>query len=316
MNIIVAMPTDDKHKETLTACAPEANWFFGSDEVPESLMKNADVIIGNVRPELLKHASKLKWLQLNSAGTNGYTKEVVPEGVILTNATGAYGLAISEHMMASLLFLMKKIDIYSREQADHNWQKRGKVTGIYGTRTLVVGCGDIGCEFAKRMNAFGSHVTGIRTKESAVPEYMEAMKLTDDLYEELKKADIVADCLPGTDRTYRMFDRKAFESMKDGSYFINVGRGTSVDTDALIEALDSGHLAGACLDVTDPEPLPSDHPLWDAPNVLITPHVSGGYHMQITHDRIVEIAADNLKRFLNNEPLKNIVDMATGYRSR
>ena len=130
----------------------------------------------------------------------------------------------------------------------------------------------------------------------------------------LQDADIVATCLPGTKETYHLFDREAFLSMKEGAYFINIGRGGAVDTDALANALNSGHLKGAAVDVTEPEPLPKDHPLWKAKNLILTPHVSGGYHLPETLERIVSISAENLKLFMEGKPLNNIVDLATGYR--
>lgn len=113
--------------------------------------------------------------------------------------------------------------------------------------------------------------------------------------------------------TYKMFDADAFAHMKQGAYFINVGRGTAVDTDALVEALNSGRLAGACVDVTDPEPLPKEHPLWEASGILITPHVSGGFHLPETHNRIIEIAAKNIRHCVAGEPYDNVVNMLTGY---
>lgn len=140
------------------------------------------------------------------------------------------------------------------------------------------------------------------------------MHTMDDLCECLKDADIVAACLPGYKDTLKVFDKKAFESMKKGTYFVNVGRGTAVDTDALMEAINNGTIAGAALDVTDPEPLPSNHPLWQMPNVLITPHVSGGYRTRAIHDRVAILMERNLKHFLNNEPLENVIDMDRGYK--
>ena len=132
--------------------------------------------------------------------------------------------------------------------------------------------------------------------------------------EYLPQADCVAITLPGTTATKGMFDAERMAKMKDGAILLNVGRGMIVDTDALCAALENGKLAGAGVDVTDPEPLPADHPLWKMENAVITPHISGGYHLQETHDRIVRIMAENLKRFLAGEPLRNVVDFSTGYR--
>lgn len=303
MKILVVMPVNDMHKKLLTSKAPDAEWVFKkSTDVSDSEIITYDAIIGNVPPIRIQNSPNLKWLQLNSAGTDGYTgKGSIPECTILTNATGAYGLAIAEHMMGSLLYLMKKLNQYAADGSTHTWTDHGPVRAIYGSKTLVVGCGDIGSEFARRMNAFGSTVTGIKRSIVAVPEYIDQMCTMDKLEDCLANADIVATCLPSSNDTYHIFCSETFAKMKAGAYFINVGRGNAVDSDALADALNSGHLAGAAVDVTDPEPLPADHPLWDAKNILITPHISGGYHLQETHDRIVRIAAENLVRYLNQE---------------
>ncbi len=314
--ILVVLPVENRHKELLRSCAEGAQMeFIPAKDLTKQLVQDADIIIGNVSPELLRGTGRLKWLQLNSAGTDGYTEDgILPEGALLTNATGAYGLAISEHMIGALLCIMKKLHLYGADQQKHVWGDHGNVTSIYGSKTLVVGFGDIGSEFAVRMNALGSRVTGIRRNQTEKPDYLEALYQMDALAECLRTADIVAACLPGTEETYHIFDRNAFAKMKKGAYFLNVGRGNAVDSYALAEALNSGHLAGASVDVTEPEPLPKEHPLWDAKNLLITPHISGNYHLQETHERIIQIAADNLARFMQGRELRNIVDFATGYR--
>ena len=314
--ILVVLPVENRHKELLRSCAEGAQMeFIPAKDLTKQLVQDADIIIGNVSPELLRGTGRLKWLQLNSAGTDGYTEDgILPEGALLTNATGAYGLAISEHMIGALLCIMKKLHLYGADQQKHVWGDHGNVTSIYGSRTLVVGFGDIGSEFAVRMNALGSRVTGIRRNQTEKSDYLEALYQMDALAECLRTADIVAACLPGTEETYHIFDRNAFAKMKKGAYFLNVGRGNAVDSYALAEALNSGHLAGASVDVTEPEPLPKEHPLWDAKNLLITPHISGNYHLQETHERIIQIAADNLARFMQGRELRNIVDFATGYR--
>ena len=316
MKILVVLPVNEAQKEKLIRSAPgEELVFLSGREVTEEILRDADAVIGNVNPKLLSGAHRLRWVQLSSAGTDGYTADgVLPEGAVLTNATGAYGLAISEHMVACLLYMMKNLDQYAADQAGHIWHDHGPVDSIWGSRTLVVGLGDIGGEFAQRMHALGSQVTGIRRNRAEKPDYLEGLYQLDALQECLKTADVVASCLPGTRETYHIFDRDAFAQMKEGAYFLNIGRGGAVDSFALANALNSGHLAGAWLDVTEPEPLPADHPLWNAKNIFITPHISGGNHLPETFERIVGIAADNLARFVAGQPLRNMVDMTTGYR--
>lgn len=317
MKVLVVMPVNDSHKKILENAVGmgEVVYKTPADVCAEDLAE-VDIIVGNVSPALLSNCKNLKLMQLNSAGTDGYTTPgVLPEGALLANATGSYGLAIAEHMIGALLCMMKKFDKYRIDQENHVWSDQGMVTSIYGSKTLVVGLGDIGNEFAVRMNALGSSVDGIRRTKAEKPEYIDNLYQMDKFYECLEEADIVATCLPGTKDTYKLFDEKAFSHMKDGAYFINVGRGNAVDTDSLYNALESGKLAGASVDVTDPEPLPVDHKLWNAKNILITPHISGGYHLQATHDKIINIAAINIRHLVNGEPFENLVDMTTGYRA-
>lgn len=314
--ILVVMDVLDSHRSVLEAVSSDAEIkYIPADLVTSDDVENVDMIVGNINPQLLKYCKQLKLLQLNNAGTDGFTSPgILPEKAILANATGAYGLAISEHMIGSLLCLMKKLDLYKMNQVNKKWNDEGPVSSIYGTRTLIVGLGDIGNEFGIRMAALGSKITGIRKNISLKPAYIESIHTMDDFYSCLKEADIVASCLPGYSETINVFDERAFDAMKDGAYFLNVGRGTAVDTCALCDALERGKLGGAALDVTNPEPLPPDHKLWTMPNVLITPHVSGGFHLRATHDRIIQIAAKNIAHLVNGEPFENIVDMSTGYK--
>ena len=315
-NVLVTLPVEERHKELLAGNAPHADFTYCLNaDLNKDMVQNAEVIVGNVPIDMLKGTDKLKWLQLNSAGTDGYTADgVLPKGAVLTNATGAYGLAISEHMLGALLCMMKKLYLYEDDQRNHIWSDHGHVTSIWGSKTLVVGFGNIGCEFAMKMHALGSSVTGIRRTQAEKPEYLEGLYQMDKLKECLKDADIVATCLPGTKETYKVFDKEAFAAMKPGAFFINVGRGNAVDSDALADALNSGHLGGASIDVTDPEPLPKDHPLWDAKNLLITPHVSGFYHLPETFEKIIRITARNFDNYEHGRTLENEVDFATGYR--
>lgn len=314
--VLVVMDVLDEHKAILEGISNEVEVkYVPSAKVTAGDLEEVEVIVGNLNPALLVSCKNLKLLQLNSAGTDGFTADgVLPKGAVLANATGAYGLAISEHMIATILCLMKKLDLYKMNQEKSEWKDMGPVTSIYGSKTLIVGFGDIGSEFGMRMNALGSKVTAIRKNIANKPDYVESLHTMEDFTACLKDADIVATCLPGTSETYKLFNKAAFDNMKDGAYFINVGRGTAVDTEALCDALESGKLAGASVDVTDPEPLPADNKLWKMPNVLITPHVSGGYHLKETHNRIIRIAAKNISHLVKKEAFENLVDMKSGYR--
>lgn len=314
--ILITLPVNDHHKALFSAAAPDAKLLYHSaGEVTEELLQTVDAVIGNVPAARLKGYENIRWVQLNSAGTDGYTAPgVLAPGTVLANSSGAYGLAISEHMIAQLLMQIKHLDLYYDAQREKRWSDFGTVQSIYGSTTLVVGLGDIGGEFARKMKALGSDVIGIRRHVGEKPQYLDELYSLEQLDELLGRADFVACSLPGTDATYHLFDAGRLARMKEGAILLNVGRGSAVDSLALNEALRSGHLGGACLDVVEPEPLPEEHPLWEAPNLLLTPHVSGFYHLPETLERVVRIAAGNLAAFIAGEPLKNQVDFETGYR--
>lgn len=316
MNIVVAIPMNEEQKKTLAAIAPDADVTYTTAEaVTQQLIAGAEIILGNVPIPLLKGAKKLKWLQLNYAGSDNYAAPgVLPQGVILTNATGAYGLAISECMLAGVLSLIKRLGEYQANQEKHIWQNMGEVRSIYGSTTLVVGFGDIGSSFAQRMHALGSTVIGIRRNVTEKPDYVSALYQMDKLDELLPLADFVALSLPNSPQTQKVMSAKQFDLMKQTATLVNVGRGSAVDTDALVKALNTGKIGGAVIDVVHQEPLPADHPLWDCPNLVLTPHVTGNYNLPETLTRVVNIALRNLAAYLNSRPMESVVDFATGYR--
>ena len=241
MKILVTLPLNGGQKERLEMNFRHLEFCYClQKDVTEEVIRDAEVILGNVDPALLKYAEELKWLQLNNAGTEGFCDGALPKDAVLTNATGAYGLAISEHMIG----------------------------------VLVIGMGDIGTMFARKMKALGCRTVGIKRREGRKPEGVDDLYTLERLERELPKADIVAMSLPGNQDTYHMMNAERLALMKENAVLINVGRGITVDTDALVKALQEKRIAGACLDVTDPETLPAEHPLWDMENVILTPHIN------------------------------------------
>ncbi|MBQ2915755.1 MAG: D-2-hydroxyacid dehydrogenase [Clostridia bacterium] len=318
MKIVILLPLEEyaiKKIEELTKDRCEIIYKSVETVATEDIF-DADAILGNLPPKLLKDAKKLKWLQSSMAGTDAYLGGVLPEGVKLTNVTGAFGLAISEHMVATVFTLYKKLHLYRDNQNKSQWLDRGTVKQIEGSTVLTVGLGDIGGNFAKKMKALGAYTIGVRRKDISKPDYIDELVLQNDLDKVLPRADIVALALPNTAETKGLFNRERIYNMKDGATLINVGRGNAVDTEALCDALDDGKLYAASLDVTDPEPLPSDHRMWKIENALITPHISGFFHLRKTYENIVDIFIENLSRFLDGKELENIIDMDTGYRKK
>ncbi len=288
--------------------------FKPSDEE----LKNAEIILGQPTIEEILKAERLTWIQGPNAGVDGYMKEKerFPKNVVLTNLSGAFGQSISEFVLMMTLMLYKKMYLYRDHQRDHFWTDEGPQESPQGKNVLILGAGNIGQETAKLFRVFSCHITGMRRNASDVPECFDEMITAEELDRVLPDADIVVGALPDTEQTRKLLNEKRLSMMKETSILINVGRGSLIDADALVRVLNEGGIRGAALDVTDPEPLPKEHPLWDAKNVIITPHITGGTfgHLKATEEHLFSICRENLRRRETGEPLLNRVDFETGYR--
>ena len=315
--ILVLLPVEAAHRKQLEAAAPSAAFLY---RAPEALARedvaDSHAIIGNLPTAWIGDCHNLEWLHLNFTGVGVYGEPgVLPDRVLLTNCTGAYGEAIGEYLVALLLSLMKKLSLYRDRQNRSQWEDLGPVRSIMGSRVLVVGLGDIGCAFSRRVHALGGTVTAIRRHPEDKPDYVEHIYTMDSLDNLLPDADAVVMCLPDTPLTRDLISRERLLAMKKDAFFMNIGRGNVVDNIALAEILNGGHLAGAAMDVTEPEPLPVGHPLWTARNMILTPHVAGQFHLDDILEKVVAISAANLRRYMDGHPLLNRVDKNEGYRS-
>lgn len=318
MKILGAMPFTEEDKQYLENIAKDCEFVYkDKDSVGEEDVQDIDIIFGNVSPDVISRAPKLRWLQTNSAGVDPYCKEgVISEGAILTSASGAYDTSVSEWMVTVSFMLARKSDLYMRHQVERIWQLEGKVLSVEDSTTLVLGLGSIGKHYARKMHALGSYVIGVtRHSRDEKPDFVDELTTVEHLDELLPRADYIAMVLPGTAENVNIIDAKRLGLMKDTAFLINAGRGNAVDNMALNEALRDGRIGGAALDVTSPEPLPSDHPLWDAPRCIITPHIAGQFFLAKTFRNIVKISGENLKKFLSGDTdkMKNIVDTKKGY---
>jgi phosphoglycerate dehydrogenase-like enzyme len=270
-----------------------------------------------VTREFLAKAKNLVWVQAMNAGVERLVAVeplVKNERIVLTNHRAVQGPAIADHAMALLLSLTRDLRFHAANQEKKVWGRGGsELTPIaLDARTmLVVGLGGIGSEIAKRAKAFGMTVWATRRSEAPKPDFVDRVELSPALLSMLPQADVVVIAAPLTPETQGMFNKEAFAAMKKGAFFVNVSRGAIVVQEELIAALQSGKLAGACLDVTDPEPLPASNPLWGMRNVVITPHVSGD--AEVTDTRRWTLLRENLRRFAAGEPLYNVVDKQAGY---
>ena len=307
--ILNLLPLEEGEREQFEALAPEAvHVYAGRRSVTPQQMEKATIIFGWPRAEDLHTARSLKWMQSMWAGTDEYDGEgILPAGVILTSSSGSNSLSVAEHMLASLLALCRRLPTYRDSQKAHRWEDEGAMKTIHGGTVLVVGAGHIGSAFAGMCRGLGAHTVGLkRTVRGPVEGFDEVFPL-EKLEELLPQADVVALTLPHNAQSAGLMNGARIALMKDDAILINAGRGSALDQDALGRAMEKGKLWGAALDVTVPEPLPEDSPLWDIPNLLITPHVAGGMRLEITRERCIQLALDNLRRYLAGKPLVNRV---------
>lgn len=314
--ILVMAPCRQEHREMLEQAA-QGNCHFIYNEHPSlSDMQSAEVIIGQPEIDQLHSCTKLQWVQMTWAGADRYTRSTnFPQNVILTTASGAFGSVIAEYVFAGVLSLFRHLPAYREQQQAGFWHDCGPEHTIEGSSVLILGAGDIGTNIARRMQAFGATVTGIRQTVCDLPESFDAMADIHALDILLPSADIVVCCLPHTPKTVHLLSRERLMHMKPDAVLVNVGRGTLIDTNALADVIASGHLLGAVLDVTDPEPLPVDHPLWSFDRVVLTPHIAGPscHHSPMTEDKIFRICSENLSCYLHGLPLHHVVSWQTGY---
>ncbi|MGI8642775.1 MAG: D-2-hydroxyacid dehydrogenase [Thermomicrobiales bacterium] len=314
--IIGAELTDDAMRH-LRATYPDVVFDVVNDPASEAGFGDADAIIGwRLTKEQLANSPRLQWLQTTSAGVERVlTPEMNERGIVITNASGVHSISISEHIMAMMLAFGRGIPLLLKNQQRHVWRDenpREEVFELYQQSLMVVGVGDIGIALGERASGFGMNVIGVRRRmDLPQPGSFSEMIGTDALEARLPDADHVAICLPLTNDTKGLFSARMIDAMKPGAYIYNIGRGPIIDQGALVQALLAGKLGGAGLDVTDPEPLPQDSPLWDMPNVLITAHTSGS--SPAYWERASEIVVENIRRWQADEPLNNVIDLQHGY---
>jgi phosphoglycerate dehydrogenase-like enzyme len=251
-------------------------------------------------------AQDVRWVQAIGAGTEHFRGAGLGPEVVVTNAAGISAVPIAEFVMGRLLAVWKRFDELAALQRAHEW-KPTYGRRVAGKTVVVVGFGAIGRAVAQRAHAFGMHVIAVRRRpdEEPCPAFVDRVVASTELLAVLPEAEAVVVAAPATAATHHLFDAAAFAAMPERSIFCNVARGTLVDEAALLAALTSGHLRAAVLDVTEQEPLPANHPLWDAPNLHLSPHCSTDPSNYV--DDLLELFADNLGRYLRGAPLVNAV---------
>ena len=292
--------------------------FFNNEEdlLKSEECADIEIVFGEPEHSTIHSMKNLRWIQMTWAGANKYTSAPdFPDDIILTGASGAYGCVISEYIISGILALIKNLFSYRVQMKNGGWNKIEGDDTLEGKRVLVLGTGNIGQETAKKLKCFGCYIVGICRVSGNQPMYFDEIYTIDSVDTQLQCADIVIIALPGTTETAGMFDAERIRKLKANAILVNVGRGFIVNTDDLTNALQKGLLRGAVLDVTDPEPLPENHPLRHMKNVLLTPHISGisWGENAFTRKRILDIFCENLKLDRNSEHKKNIIDFGKGY---
>ena len=286
------------------------------DDAIRACLPETEIVLGFLPPALVSEAPRLRWLQSWSAGMDWLVEHEdfdPPPGLVVTSASGIHAVPIGEHVFALLLAFSRRLTLALRDQRDRRWGHGEDYDGAFewlGKRLVMIGAGSIGERVIGLAGAFGMSAVAVRQSGRETPGALRTVT-PDGLADELPEADAVVAALPSTDATYRMLNAATFRAMKRGAVFVNVGRGETVDQYELAEALRSGHLGGAGIDVFEDEPLPASSPLWGMGNVIVTPHVAGDSPRYA--ERALDLFADNLARWRRGADLRNRVDLQAGY---
>ncbi|SFI39069.1 Phosphoglycerate dehydrogenase [Treponema bryantii] len=316
--LVINNMLEQKHLDLIKTSAEslghEVFFYTAEAEIPQTNY-DADIIYG-FAPSIVKTSKTLKWLCVPWAGVDSL---MVPgyfanEDCLLTNAAGAYGVSIAEHMIAVSLVMMRRLDEFLEETRGGQWLKPRAQRSLKDCRITVLGTGDIGTTFANRAKAFepASFIGVCRSGKSSAQVYDKVLPVS-ELDSVLPETDLLAMSLPATPETRGILSRKRLALLPEGAYIVNVGRGSAIDEEALADALDSGHLAGAALDVFQTEPLPKGNRLWKTKKLVITPHVAGNMTLPYTKDKNVQMFLEDLKNFTEGKELRYLVDKKLGY---
>jgi phosphoglycerate dehydrogenase-like enzyme len=316
MKIVTSYDLSAENLSLAHSIAPKASFVAATtDEDKMREIEDADAFFGfGIKPEMIGRARKLRWIQLSSVGVESVLcPELLDGDIVLTNARGATAINISEHVMSLILAFTRTLHISMRNQMNKFWEnfRNLAVLEISGETLGIIGLGSIGLQVAKRAHAFDMRILAIDPTQMEKPDYVESLWRMDRLHDMLGQSDFVAICCPLTSQTKGMMGAPEFRAMKLTAILVTIGRGQIINQAALIGALQTKEIAGAGLDVTHPEPLPQDSPLWEMDNVIITPHHAGASPK--SWERIFNLFCENLQRFVVSESLTNIVDKTRGY---
>ena len=308
---------DGKLIQELQSVTDKAHIVAINDQNVMQEIVDADAYVGNIKPAEVRAGKKLKWVAVMSAGVENVLfmsggSDLRDSNIVLTNNKEVQGPEIADHALAMLLMLSRRLYHYEEKKQQEEWERQPfQGIELRGKTAVVIGCGGIGTQIAVRANAFGMKVIGVDPEDKPFMPFFEKIVKPDQLDEVVPLADVVFISAPHTEKSHKMMGMHEFELMKRNSYFIAVSRGGIYEMPGLVKALDSKQLAGAGVDVTDPEPLPKGHALWKFNNVIVTPHIAGRSDQD--QSRMIGTVKENIRRFVDGRPLVNVVDKQKGY---
>lgn len=317
---VIGTAFEDHHKQKILSAASSFGCtvsFYPSHDAALPYLQDTTILFGPSdahSPKSVAAAPKLQWFASFYAGVDPLLAPgVLPENVLLTNGSGAYGVTIAEHLTMVTLMLMRRYPEYQELVQQKVWRNDLPLRSIYGSTIVICGTGDIGSKYAQRLRPFcPAKIIGVN-RSGRVSEGFDEILPIDRIEEILPQADVLALVLPGTKLTNNLINKERLAMLKPSAFLINVGRGNCLDQDALVDALNSGKLAGAALDVFRQEPVPENDPVRTAKNLVFTPHCSGQMTLRYTRDTLVDMFCQNLSRFCEGKPLNHIIDRERAY---
>ena len=313
---VVVRELTDAQREQIRAVAEGHGFeirFFDAPEEDPTYLKEAEILFGHL-PQITREAPKLKWICTPYAGVDQFLAEdaFANPSALLTNSSGAYCVTIAEHTVMMLLEILRRQPEYRQIVSGREWRRDLKIRSVKGSRITLLGTGDIGQETAKRLKAFEpASLTGVN-RSGWNPGGFDRILTGENWETVLPETDVLIISLPGTKETFHMMGAEQLALLPDNAVIINVGRGTVIDQNALVRELRNGRLF-AGLDVFEHEPLGKDDPVWETPNLLITPHTAGNMTLTYTVEKIAEQFAEDLENYCEGKPMKHLVDRSRGY---
>lgn len=318
MRIVLCYPVEQRHCEQIAQVVPEAELIDAGQQRIAAELPTADIFCGHAKVPIdwpaVVQAGRLRWIQSSAAGLDHcLVPAVIDSSITVTSASGVLADQVAEHALALVLALTRSLPVFFRAQQQREFIRR-PTRDLHHSTIGIVGFGGVGRRIAQVVRPLKTRILATDVFPVDKPDYVDALWPADGLDELLGTVDVLFLAAPLTSRTRGMIDRRALARMKPGALLVNVARGPLVVEADLIEALASGHLAGAALDVTEEEPLDAKSRLWDTPGVIITPHVAGQSRLRI--DQMTDFFCDNLRRYLAGRPLRNLVDKQLGFPVR